>query len=140
MPRRLSNPHDKQSVRRNNRKQYKYGQQTEALVLLMSVSVAVDNRNIYSLPHPPYRLALGTMGRCAMQNDRPLIGNIHHILEIDPGVFEYNRSNMVNDYLALGWILLNTGVRTAEGETGPRSWVYFVVGWPGDGEPAIPPR
>ncbi len=74
-----------------------------------------------------------------MESDRPFLSNIHHILEIDPGLIQGDRSNQVNDYLVLGWVLLNTGVTTAEGESGPRSWVYYVVGWPGDTEPEIPP-
>jgi len=77
-------------------------------------------------------------------DDKPFLSHVQQVEEVDPNVFVPGRSNDVNDYLSLGspqggWVLLNTGTRTARGDDGPYSWVYYSVGWVGQGEPLFPP-
>jgi len=68
------------------------------------------------------------------------INKVRHIEEIDPTMHYSSRSGEVNDYLSLdGWILLNTGTRASTGDSGPYSWIYYSIGWIGEGEPNIPP-
>ena len=67
------------------------------------------------------------------------INKVRHVVEVDPNLWHADRSNEVNDYLAIeGWILLNVGTQSATGDSGPHSWSYFVLGWTGEGEPPIP--
>ncbi len=50
-----------------------------------------------------------------------------------------DQSDNVNDYLAIdGWILLNTGTRTAEGDSVACTWCDFVLRCIGNGAPQFP--
>ncbi len=68
------------------------------------------------------------------------INKVRRVVEVDPNVWASEGSSDVNDYLDIdGWILLNTGTHSAKGDSGPYSWIYYSVGWIGDGEPQVPP-
>ena len=72
--------------------------------------------------------------------DVPLINRVSHVHKVDPDYIDRGRSPEVNDYLMMGsWILLNTGIDTAESDSGPRSRVHYIVGWIGEGAPEFPP-
>lgn len=75
----------------------------------------------------------------SLPKDVPFFARVRHVEEIDPNLYHGDRSNEVNDYLSIqGWILLNVGTHTARGDNGPYSWVYYSVGWIGEGEPQFP--
>ena len=74
-----------------------------------------------------------------MSMEEPLLAGVTHVEEVDPNVIVGGRSNNVNDYLSIGWILLNTGTNAATGDSGPYSWVYYSLGWVGHGSPTFPP-
>ena len=68
------------------------------------------------------------------------INKVRHVIEIDPHWAGRDRSSEVNDYLSLeGWILLSTAKHSGTGDSGDYSWVSYVVGWIGEGDPNIPP-
>jgi hypothetical protein len=95
--------------------------------------------NSFSPPPEPLK-TFANQGRDMMEfhSDVPIYARVRHIEKIDPNLWRGDRSNEVNDYLSNGWILLNTGTEASTGDSGPYSWVYYVVGWIGEGEPEVP--
>ena len=74
------------------------------------------------------------------QEGIPLYAGVRHVEIVNPNLVQRPRSSEVNDYIHMdGWILLDTGKNAYEGDNGPYSIVYFVVGWIGEGEPQFPP-
>ena len=70
----------------------------------------------------------------------PNINKVRYVIQVDPNLWHHDQSNEINDYLAIdGWILLNTATEASTGDSGPHSWIYYSVGWIGEGEPKIPP-
>ncbi len=74
-----------------------------------------------------------------MAQDDPLLAKFRHVHEIIPDNYGGGVGHDVNDYLAKGWVFLNSGVHTGPSDHGPSSTVNYVVGWVGEGEPEMPP-
>lgn len=74
-----------------------------------------------------------------MAQDHSSLAQVRHVHEIIPDNFGGGVSHDVNDYLAKGWVFLNSGVQSRTGDQLPSSTVYSVVGWIGEGEPEFPP-
>ena len=68
------------------------------------------------------------------------MSKVSHVEEVDPALFQRDRNTDVNAYLAIpGWVLLNSGTHSYQGDHGTSFSIYFAVGWVGDGPPQFPP-
>ena len=72
-----------------------------------------------------------------LPDDAPFLARVKHIEHIEANLGGSSHLN-VNDYLAIGWVLINTGTAAGTGDSGPYSDIWYAVGWLGDDPPRHP--